>query len=357
MKKFKKQKTIDSFCAKKESKEYSDWLLAKFIQDNRKEHILFSKYGKTKNFKTESLSFHFVKKVRGKKVNFKRLDGIQPLSYPISFNYLLNKRRIDIYALLQNRYLDGKNYFQDFIRGSVNGISPVKMWNVSIVGALIFGMFLMTFIYRYLGQGVSAVSNRNNLEISAQGEAVAGDYTEKALSENEENPWNKDGDDKIEDYVSQIMKNYQEDSENEQELKGEIKEMTKGYPIEKMASFIAKQDRIIAAFLVAIAKKESNWGKRVPVLNGQDCYNYWGYRGKRERMGTGGHTCFDSPEDAVKTVSKRLEFLVSSEKLNTPAKLIVWKCGYDCSWDNPVAVRKWINDIDHYFKKFDKFSD
>jgi len=74
-------------------------------------------------------------------------------------------------------------------------------------------------------------------------------------------------------------------------------------------------------------------------------------------MGTGGHTCFDSPKDAVETVAKRIDFLVNSEKLNTPEKLKVWKCGYDCSWDNPVAVRKWVQDIDHYFKKFDKFAE
>ena len=74
-------------------------------------------------------------------------------------------------------------------------------------------------------------------------------------------------------------------------------------------------------------------------------------------MGTGGHTCFDSPKDAVETVAKRINSLVNNEKLNTPEKMVVWKCGYDCSWDNPVAVRKWVQDVDYYFEKFDKIED
>jgi hypothetical protein len=111
---------------------------------------------------------------------------------------------------------------------------------------------------------------------------------------------------------------------------------------------------MVAALIVAIGMKESTWGLHVPVLNGQDCYNYWGYRGIRDKMGTGGHTCFDSPKDAVDTVAKRIEFLVSNEKLNTPAKMVVWKCGYDCSWDSQKAVNKWISDVDLYFKKLNK---
>ena len=130
--------------------------------------------------------------------------------------------------------------------------------------------------------------------------------------------------------------------------------MVKGYPIEKMAFYIAQQDKVVAAFLVGIAKKESNWGKRVPVLDGRDCYNYWGYRGIRDRMGSGGHTCFDSYADAVETVAKRIKFLVSNENLDTPGEMIIWKCGYDCSWDNPESMRNWIQDVGIYFNKLNK---
>lgn len=128
--------------------------------------------------------------------------------------------------------------------------------------------------------------------------------------------------------------------------------MTAGYPIEEMAPLIAKQDKDVAAFLVSIAKKESNWGKRVPVLNGKDCFNYWGFREKREEMGTGGHTCFKDREDAVETVSARIDTLVNEYERDTPAEMIVWKCGYSCSGHSDGSVKKWISDVAFYFKKF-----
>lgn len=138
------------------------------------------------------------------------------------------------------------------------------------------------------------------------------------------------------------------------ELGENIKEMVKGYPIERMIPYIAKQDKVVAAFLVGIAKKESNWGKRSPKLNGEDCFNYWGFREKRERMGSGGHTCFDNPKEAVSSVAERIEEMVKEENLNTPKEMIVWKCGYDCSWDNPQQMQKWIWDVDYYFRKINK---
>ena len=119
-----------------------------------------------------------------------------------------------------------------------------------------------------------------------------------------------------------------------------------------MLPYILEKDKITAAFLIGIAKKESNWGKRVPVLDGQDCYNYWGYRGVRRMMGTGGHTCFNSRQDAVDTVAKRLDTLIHSEKLNTPEKLVVWKCGFSCEGHSRESVKKWISDVDMYYSEF-----
>ena len=135
-----------------------------------------------------------------------------------------------------------------------------------------------------------------------------------------------------------------------EELEGEIMKIVANSPMEKMAPLIAKQDRKVAAFLIGIAKKESNLGRRVPVLNGQDCYNYWGYRGVRDRMGTGGHTCFDSPEDAIATVGGRLQRLVQSD-VDTPAEMVLWKCGSNCASDSGAS--KWINDVNMYFQKID----
>lgn len=129
-------------------------------------------------------------------------------------------------------------------------------------------------------------------------------------------------------------------------------EMLEGTPMKAMVPSIVRQEPEIAALLVAIGKKESQWGERVPVLDGRDCYNYWGYRGKAEEMGTGGHTCFRSPEHAVRVVSKRLRKLVYVEKLDTPEKLIVWKCGYSCADHDPTSVEKWKSDVRHYYDQF-----
>jgi hypothetical protein len=139
-------------------------------------------------------------------------------------------------------------------------------------------------------------------------------------------------------------------SNDNSKLRGELTEMTKGYPIEKMIPLISRQDEEVAAFLISIAKKESNWGKRIPKLDGKDCYNYWGYRGIREKMGTGGHTCFDSPRDAVRTVSARIKKLIDQD-INTPSRMVVWKCGYSCNGHSDYSVKKWISDVDYYFGK------
>lgn len=135
------------------------------------------------------------------------------------------------------------------------------------------------------------------------------------------------------------------------EYQAGVRNLVKGHPIEEMLPYIFEKDRVTAAFLIGIAKKESNWGKRKPVLDGQDCFNYWGYRGQRRLMGSGGHTCFNSRKDAVDTVAKRLETLINSERLNTPAKLIVWKCGFSCEGHGRESVEKWISDVDAYYSE------
>lgn len=134
-------------------------------------------------------------------------------------------------------------------------------------------------------------------------------------------------------------------------LEQDIRSMVDGYPMEVMSKEISRHDRVVAAFVVAIAKKESNWGKRSPKLDGKDCYNYWGFREKRDRMGTGGHTCFDSPKEAVRAVSKRIENLMYEYDRNTPREMIVWKCGYSCVGHSDTSVDKWVSDVDYYFRQ------
>lgn len=134
-------------------------------------------------------------------------------------------------------------------------------------------------------------------------------------------------------------------------LAEKIETLTAGYPIEKMTRYLSRENKEVAAFMVAIAKKESNWGKRTPKYHGRECYNYWGFRAKRAKMGTGGHTCFDSPKDAVGTVSRRIEDLLS-KGVNTPQKMVVWKCGYSCGGHSSQSVQKWISDVSYYYNKF-----
>ncbi len=138
-------------------------------------------------------------------------------------------------------------------------------------------------------------------------------------------------------------------------LEKKIKEMVKGYPIEQMVPFIVEKDTKVAAFLIGIAKKESNWGKRSPKKNGKDCFNYWGYRDPDNTEGSDNHSCFSSPKEAVDIVSKRIENLINQKKLNTPADMIIWKCGFSCKDHSQESVRKWINDVGFYFKKLIDF--
>lgn len=229
-------------------------------------------------------------------------------------------------------------------------LSFARAWNFSLIGAVIVGMVSMSFIYRYLGSGASAESKSRSAEIKREAIfSLEKPYPQSRVL-GEENAKEKD---KNGIYFESVLSDLIESQKNEFEEK--IRTMVTGYPIEEMAPYIAEQDPVVAAFLISIARKESSWGTRVPVLNGQDCYNYWGYRGIRKLMGTGGHTCFNSREDAVETVAKRIAFLVSSKKLDTPAKMVIWKCGSDCdATGGQAAAKKWINDVDHYFKKFNE---
>ncbi len=134
------------------------------------------------------------------------------------------------------------------------------------------------------------------------------------------------------------------------ELESRTNRLVSGYPIEEMISYISQKDRLTASFLVAIAKKESNWGKYSPQKDGKTCYNYWGYRGTYNQTDSG-YSCFDNPGQAVDVVGKRIRDLVD-KKVDTPAKMVLaWKCGWDCSGHSFFSVKKWEWDVGFYFRK------
>lgn len=135
-------------------------------------------------------------------------------------------------------------------------------------------------------------------------------------------------------------------------LENSVRQVVNGYPIEAMIPYIAEHKKLTAAFLVGIAKKESNWGKRIPrSVDGADCYNYWGYRGEGSRGIAMGHGCFGSRKEAIDVVGKRIDEFVDEYKFTTPEELIVWKCGFSCDGHSPKSVKKWISDVKFYFNK------
>lgn len=128
-----------------------------------------------------------------------------------------------------------------------------------------------------------------------------------------------------------------------------INDLVSGYPIEKMSPYISHKNKRVASFLIAIAKKESNWGKLSPKKNGRECFNYWGYRGP-ESPTASGYSCFDSPQHAVNVVGGRLADLVA-QKIDTPKEMVMWKCGSTSCARSDRGAAKWIWDVGYYYQK------
>lgn len=124
-----------------------------------------------------------------------------------------------------------------------------------------------------------------------------------------------------------------------------------GYPMEEMVPALARQNKDVAAFLIGIAKKESNWGVHTPKKDGRECYNFWGFKGGY-KLTPDGYSCFDSPEQAVDMVGARIQDLIA-KKIDTPARMVVWKCGSTCKGHDPVAVAKWISDVSIYYYRLE----
>jgi len=128
-----------------------------------------------------------------------------------------------------------------------------------------------------------------------------------------------------------------------------INELVDGYPIKKMSPYISRKNKKVASFLVAIAKKESDWGRHSPKMNGKECFNYWGYRGP-ENPTKSGYSCFDSPRQAIDIVGGRIGELVA-DKIDTPKEMIMWKCGATNCARSDRGAAKWIWDVGYYYKK------
>jgi len=211
----------------------------------------------------------------------------------------------------------------------------------AVAFVLVIGLstFYSQEMEKQITSSIVATQNDSMKKITQNQVRVLGEKTEKETSAFDEN---------FSGFILETLLAFNQ--LQQEEFEKELQKIVQGSPMEKMVPLIAKQDRKVAAFLIGIAKKESNFGRRVPVLNGQDCFNYWGYRGIRPRMGTGGHTCFDSPEDAVQTVASRIEELVEAN-INTPSEMVIWKCGSSCEKHSLESVRKWISDVNIYYQE------
>lgn len=153
------------------------------------------------------------------------------------------------------------------------------------------------------------------------------------------------------DIIMSLLEKVEEKQHSE--FQKEILGYIKGKPMESMSPYIAKQPRIVAAFIVGIAMKESKFGIYAPHdSSGRDCLNYWGYRGP-ENTTASGYSCFDSPEHAIQVVGKKIASLVN-RGISNPAEMISWKCGSTCAGHGAENVRKWIADVGVNFYKINK---
>ena len=121
-------------------------------------------------------------------------------------------------------------------------------------------------------------------------------------------------------------------------------------PMKSMVPFISQKDKRVAGLLVGIAKIESGFGVASPSRDGKTCFNYWGYKGSGSRGQGMGYACFGSEEEAISVVGGRIETLVQ-KKLDTPAKMVVWKCGSSCAGHDGEAVQRWIGNVSNYFNR------
>ncbi len=333
-----------------------DYALAKFVLKHKSSSVLMTKkYGKVRNFTTRDSKLYFsqnelLRMRRGDSVGFVmgRLEGACARRQK-NFQHTFSRKKEDrMYLELRERYSNFRAYLGDLFHGYTHGVSMVRVWNLSLIGSLIFGMFLMTMIYRYLGPGAQAKMQEEKDRVETA-QIVQKEEEQKVLGESiAKAQENKKVQAEAEKKLAQDMID-----KKQKDFEIKIRDMVKGYPIENMAPYIAKEDPLVAAFFIAIAKKESSWGEHVPAdSNGDDCYNYVGFRLKTKTLGTGGHSCFASPKEGFEVTVKRIKNLIYDEKMTTAQKIVSpWKCGYRPDLDDRKAVAKWVSDVDYYLQQ------
>ena len=47
---------------------------------------------------------------------------------------------------------------------------------------------------------------------------------------------------------------------------------------------------------------------------------------------------------------------LAQKRIDTPQKMVVWKCGSSCAGHDPAGVSKWISDVSIYYNKINNIS-
>jgi|GEM_PF-644137 len=209
----------------------------------------------------------------------------------------------------------------------------------------VFSLVIFSFSFYFQNQFGQGAVAQSDIDSTSEGRVAGASDTKIAGGDSEDGSPLKLADEEIiMTLLGKIEDLKQEDFERE------ILKYVKGKPMEPMAPYIAKQPRIVAAFIVGIAMKESKFGVYAPHdSNGRDCLNYWGYRG-RENTTTSGYSCFESPEHAIQVIGKKIASL-TDRGISNPAEMISWKCGSTCAGHGAENVRKWISDVGINFYK------
>jgi len=262
------------------------------------------------------------------------------------------KYKIRPLAVLDGIFSDRQEEEKSSIAKSIAGwktrsASPLFMLGNMKFSACLLIISLATFSFSYifqknLGQSAAAeqLQNSSGIVLGATTDAKI----ENTPQDSETSSLQLADEEMIMNLLTKI------DDEKSADFKNEILQYIKGRPMEDMAPYIAKQPRIVAAFLVGIAMKESKFGVYAPRdAKGHDCHNYWGYRGP-ENTTASGHSCFNSPEHAIQVVGKKINKLVAGG-ISNPAEMISWKCGSSCAGHGAENVRKWIADVGINFYK------
>ncbi|HAR99661.1 TPA: hypothetical protein DCR85_00930, partial [Candidatus Moranbacteria bacterium] len=126
---------------------------------------LFSRGKRTQDFFTEDSRLYITPKQqallrKGVKINqnLHRWDSLSSRVVTEFVRYQPSETSL-LLKYLEKRYEMFNDATGDAARSFVGQFSTVRLWNASIVGAILFGMVTMTFVYKYLGQGAAAADD------------------------------------------------------------------------------------------------------------------------------------------------------------------------------------------------------